>query len=272
MKRAIKTELYRAFTGAGLYISAAIGLAICAVHFFVYLIPASELFEKSYSNPQPMIGFDWLFSAWMGGNSYNVCGYILFLLLPILSATAHADSFCADRASGYINGIISRVSRRDYYTAKYIASFVAGGTVIAVPLLLSLAISSMMLPSMIPQMSSGYPVGNQSIMCGLFYSHPYVYNFLYILIDFVFGGITAAVSLVVAVVSTSRILSLISPFIFYVFFNSVCELFGAETYSPLYYLVPGSGLGRAGVIATEALMCLAATAAIYISRGVKSDA
>ena len=264
MKRILKIELRRAFTSKLFLVSLGLGCLLAIITL--------DYLNAFFQYQKPMTGIDFFFSSWMGGNSINIYGYIFFLLLPMLAVLPYADSFYADSKSGFAKNILIRTHKRDYLFAKYIAVFLAGGTVVLLPLLLSFLSAAMVLPAIIPQATSAsHGIFITSMWHGLYYSHPFAYTFLYIGVDFVFAGLFATISLAVAKLAQNRIVTLLAPFILYIFLSTAFDFFGRSDWAPMLFLPPGSGAGYGPVVLAEAVIGILLTFFAFVIRGRKDD-
>ncbi len=268
----LKIEISRAFKNKALIFSLIIGTAIASAQILFRVIPLSKEIDEYLFYNKPMAHIGWLFCAWIGGNLASPENYLFYLLLPMLATIPFADSFYCDRKSGYIKNVFIRAKKSHYYISKYIATFISGGIAIFIPLLTNLAISSLILPSMLPQASAGFFAVNNTSMWGeLFYTHPYIYIFLYMIIDFIFGGLFATISLVVGFIAEQRFIALISPFIIYLFTFSLCNLLKAYKFSPMSFLVPGWGDTSSVIIFSEMLILGLITFSYFVLKGVRND-
>lgn len=102
-----------------------------------------------------------------------------------------------------------------YLIAKYIAVFVSGGCVVAIPMVFSFLISSMFLPTMLPEASytftNIYPAYKWA---DLFYVQPLLYTSIYIFITFLFSGVTASLSLFITFFLDRKFVTFVFPFSF----------------------------------------------------------
>lgn len=106
-----------------------------------------------------------------------------------------------------------------YLVAKYIAVFVSGGCVVAIPMVLSFLISSIFLPTMLPEASytftNIYPAYKWA---DLFYVQPLLYTSIYIFITFLFSGVTASLSLFITFFLNRKFVTFV--FLFHLHFSS----------------------------------------------------
>lgn len=109
------------------------------------------------------------------------------MAIPILATLPFGSSFYDDINRGYARNVCVRAKKKYYLIAKYIAVFVSGGCVVAIPMAFSFLISSMFLPTMLPEASytftNIYPAYKWA---DLFYVQPLLYTSIYILSHFCF--------------------------------------------------------------------------------------
>ena len=115
---------------------------------------------------------------------------IFYMAIPILATLPFGSSFYDDINRGYARNVCVRAKKKYYLIAKYIAVFVSGGCVVAIPMVFSFLISSMFLPTMLPEASytftNIYPAYKWA---DLFYVQPLLYTSIYIFYHiFVFGS------------------------------------------------------------------------------------
>ena len=84
--------------------------------------------------------------------------------------------------------MVIRAGKMPYYLAKYAALFVSGGLAVVTPLLFNFLLTAMFIPAVRPDPSylTAYGIGPASFLSMLFYAHPFLYVFAYLLIDFLF--------------------------------------------------------------------------------------
>lgn len=272
MRKVLKIELYRAFSNKFFFLSVGIGCILAFLEYISQLGQVQELIALFFTYQKPMTGIDWYFSSWIGGHTTLLFGYIFYLLFPILAVLPHGDSYYTDWKSGFLKNIALRVKRRDYFLAKYISVFISAGAAVTIPLLFSLVLTGFMLPGILPQVSSGsHSVFSYSMWHSLFYTHPFIYTFLYIGVDFIFAGLFAAIALAVSISAQNRLITLLSPFVFYVGINAVCDFTNKVLYTPEVFLIPGSGAGRGPIIIAEGLLLFLITFAAFVIRGCRND-
>lgn len=272
MGNMLKIELERAIKNKFLLISILIGLVITLSHLVQFVIPISKTLDDYLTINKPMMYPGWLFSTWIGGNSYTLQAFLYYLLIPILATIPFGDSFFLDKKSGFIKNVLIRTKKRNYYISKFIATFIVGGLVIVIPLLANFVLSAMLLPSMLPQASSGFDYINASSMWStLYYTHPFMYVFSYLVIDFVFSGLIATIALAVSFFVEHRFVVVIAPFLLYLFVFSIFNLLGEIALEPINFMQPSFGQSSISIILIEALLLGIATGIIFHVRGIKDD-
>lgn len=190
MKKTISFEFNRAFRSVSFRISVFCGLIIAFMDFGTfyktYKIVADEKVVA-----QAWIGLDYQFA-------YNS---LFFLLMPLFASFAYAGSYFEDMRSGYIKNLMIKVSRKQYFTAKYIASFMSGAISIAIPLILNLmacmAFFSLRLPEKLQFMHGGANT-DIKLLSDVFNTNTFKYCIIFILIDMLFAGCIAVFSICIA--------------------------------------------------------------------------
>lgn len=274
MKRIMRSELSRAFTSKGFFLSVAIGVIITLVYFFHYVFPIDlELLVSGYNgktDPQyPGI----LYNLWFGGRYAAAEKQMFFLVLPLLAALPFADSYFQDLRGGYIYNVCLRADKKHYFTAKYLAVFLSGGTAVTLPLLANFLLCSMFLPSMKPEVVNAY-IRIDSSFPHLFFSYPVLYVLLYLAIIFVFSGLLACLSLVATRHLGYAFLVLLAPFAVYLFISSGLNLIGGielHAWQPIKFLDPAFGGDAKLAILIEGVLLLAVTLVGFVIRQPRRD-
>lgn len=164
---------------------------------------------------------------------------LLHPLLPVLAALPYGSSYFKDQESGYIKNVRLKSSSRQYHLAKYLVAFVLGALVITVPLLLSLMLSMTYLPILPPEPFAyqGY-VRDGSFLSGLFYCHPVLYGISIAIMEGLFGGLFAAMSLCISRYVNYVFSVLVIPFVAYIVEDSICAILHLEHYCYFCLLDP----------------------------------
>lgn len=256
MKNILCMEYQRLFRNKKLYLSMAVSMLIVVFHILLEIVPYSNHAYGEY----PLS----VFEKWIGGEQSSVFPKLYFLVIPLIMAIPYGGSLQEDLKSGYVKNICTRIGKGKYFAAKYIVTFTAGMFAV-IPLILNFVISAMFLPAVIPQASSlFYTINARSMMGELFYQHPYVYLCLYLLIDMVFFGLLATVSLVVTFVSEYTYVAILSPFLLCVMLLAVTMISKFSMIAPTGFLEPSQRPEASGpVILIEGILILVAGGVYY---------
>ena len=272
MKKILKIELSRAFKGINFFAVLAIAAVIVISHTIMNVVSITKYLNDYMT--KTMIYPHSVFNKWIGGESYTLQSFLYFMLIPILAVIPFGDSFFTDRKSGFVKNIFVKTRKKYYFYAKYIAVFLTGGVAVVAPLLLNLAFTACVLPSLIPQASAGtFPIFSLSMWSELYYTHPYMYTFAYLVIIFVFSGFMATFALSVSLFTDSRFVVLLASFLVYLFLYFVCDFLGVQNLCPMKFLKPDQpayGIHMTAILLEIA--CLAGFSMLtFFVKGIKDD-
>lgn len=229
MRYCLKVEFYRLRQSKSLWLTLALGIIIVGIDM-LQNFRLQQSFRTIFGGLSVHVGYENLnlFNRWIGAN-LDTTGYAwFFFIFPLLAVIPYSWSYDADLKSGFWKQIMPRTGRANYIVSKTISSFVSGGLVIGIPLLINLLGSAMFLPAAVPDVTSMQtPVWSGYLFSKLFYSHPWIFSFSVIIIDMLWGGTIAMIALAVSSITYNRIISLITPFL----------LFLLEDYIALNYLL-----------------------------------
>lgn len=230
--RLMKLEFWKLFHSGRLYI--ALGIGICfslinivdnakAIAAFLPLI--QEAAENGWGISTHFEGFS-LFIRWIGVNFSNLGGGLLNLLWPLLAAIPFGWSYCQEKSCNYDIQITTRISKIQYFWAKYIVAFVGGGLVVAFPLVFDLVVNALIVPVCIPDVTTSItPIFNYSFLSELFYSRPWLYALFVIIIRFLWGGVAASLCWLVTPRVRYQFVPMLFPFVFIAAMDVLHELF-----------------------------------------------
>lgn len=145
---------------------------------------------------------------------------------------------------GYIKNVIVRVDKKIYMKAKYLATFIAGGLAMIIPMLFNMILSCLYSNLAVPDILYGYVcMFHRSFGSDLFYTHPFVFCVLYLGIDFIFCGLVACSCMALSFFCNKRFIVLLFPFFFFLAIDYVrwyfAELSGINIeISPMRFLHP----------------------------------
>lgn len=230
MNRIFKLEIKRAFRNRLFAATLCVAFAICVWHFMEN-VWIWRMYV--YSDTYPLSAYE----KWIGADNASVQPLLLYLIMPALCAIPYGRSFYFDVKSGYAAQIISRGKKSDYIRAKYGAAFVSGALIGMIPLVFDFLLTAMVFPMVIPQVGTGtFPVAAMDIMSGVFYTHPLVYNLIFVLIDGCFWGLLNCAVLWAVNFVRNRFWILLTPFIIYIFVFCMVHFVNRVSLSPVMFL------------------------------------
>lgn len=156
-----------------------------------------------------------LYNSWIGSAGMTLGHSLFYTLLPLLAVLPCGWCFSEELNSGYLHTAIPLCGRKRYFTAKMAAYFLSGGLIALMPQLLSLLLTALFIPAVVPNILYHiyYPIEHGAMLSGLFYSHPMLYIAIVLGMDFVFGGLYAWLSMTVAILTRNRMSAIIIPFL-----------------------------------------------------------
>ncbi len=187
---------------------------------------------------------DKLFLGRYGSNDIAV---LLPFLLPLLFVLPFADSYLTDRRHYILPAILSRASAKQYYFSKLFCVALSAGAVVFLPFLLNFLLGLIAFPmtstnyshfSLSADQSPYYASYMKEILFpGLFVDHPYLYNFVFLLLLTAFCALCAVVTYQCSfLLVKNRIVLLCLPFLI----NNFLILFSSDlpvNISPFDYLI-----------------------------------
>jgi len=238
MNRILKIELKRAFCNRLFLISLLIGCVIATAQF-VFVVCDCIQYVKIVPGHYMLSVFNqsicFMPSFWTN---------LFFMIFPILAALPFADSFFTDRKSGYIKNIFTRTNKNHYYISKYIAVFLSGGLVVIIPLILNLYLTALVIPSVIPDVASqGFSLsGCGAIGASVFYTHPYIYFFVYTALIFVTAGLLATIALAFSNIIKFKYIIVLTPFLIFLLSSFASDFFNNYGLDIANWISPGNGI------------------------------
>lgn len=229
MKAMIKIELERAFKGAAFKIALSIGIIICALQFFIQVIPAANNPLEHYVPMQLDIPAN-VHNMWIG-SWFNMYYSLYIRLIPLLAVIPYAVTFYTDSKKGIVRNYYARTKKINYLSAKFIAVFLTGGFAAVFPLLLNLIATSAVLPSII-SVNGMISCSANGMWSYIWYSHPYVYYCMYLVLQYICAGLIATISLSISQWVNNSFIVLLFPMV-------LCEFLNAVTHWSSYKAVRG---------------------------------
>lgn len=243
MFKLFRIELKRAFAHYNTKLAIFIGLMICLAHCTLVFPKAYQLMLAELQSDYPLKNIITAYDIWICGNQGHITSYIYFIIIPILATLPYGTSYFSDMKKGYINQLVTRTSKSKYLITKYLVCFILGGGVTVFPLILNLVIAGMIFPMTTPMVASSYTaIRSVQFFGNLFYTQPLLYVFIGLFIVFVYSGLLATFGLFSSRYSNYEWIVLMTPFVLYLFLNSLFSLFDLYSWQPLMFLNLGYGI------------------------------
>lgn len=238
--RQLKMECRKALINKYFLITLAVSCMFCILSAWYQITAYYEMLDHPFSG-NPMIQMNSLYNSWIGGEGTSLGCICFFYLMPLLAAFPYGWSYAAERKSGYVKQLAVRGGRMEYYVSKYIAVFLAGGLVILIPMVMNFLAVAMFIPAVMPDMhfEMYYAVAYGTMWSEYFYTAPLLYDIFYILLNFIFSGLFAVISLACSMVVRSRIAIVLLPYFIILLLHYSRTFLYYKVYleiSPLHFL------------------------------------
>ena len=233
MKSLWKNELKRMLCEKDFRITMVLGCGVAVWHFVQYVYCAEmfalEVPENAYV-------------CWMGASAYRMQSYWYYMIFPLLAVLPYVGSWYEDYHSGYVKSVLLRCDRRSYFTVKGVVMFLSGGLGVTVPLLLNFLLTATRRPLLYPD--PFIAIGPQSYCIGseLYYTRPMLYTLLYLMFDFVAGGLIAIGAMLLCTRVNYKFVALILPYGIFYLLNCLGTVLGTNIFAPNFFLIPGMGI------------------------------
>lgn len=235
MKAILKMELIRAFRNKLMFFSLISG---CGIVIMYYIFSVTKYIKSFYSILNSDIASDPLSAnlCWIG-TAYDRYTVLYFFIIPILAAIPYGASLYMDKKDGYINNILIKTDRKNYFFAKLITYFISGGVIATIPLILSYILAIISLPSIRPYAEySLYNIYSVNIFSNIFYSnYTFVYIIIFIVFDFILFGLINCLCMVFTYWEENRFAIVLTPFIICYGLHMVGQYFIGTDKTPLTY-------------------------------------
>lgn len=274
MKEMIKIERERVLSNRGLWLSLAIGLVIVFAQIVMEVWPRSQDIIGGYRNNASCYLVS-VFNSWIGGSGFSPYSMAYRTIFPILAILPCAITYFMDIKKGYVKNVFSRTQRRNYYIAKYLVNFVSGGAAVVIPMLFNLLLTACLLPSLLPSTNNLFAPISGHMLVPLFYTHPYYYILIYMLIYFIYGGVFATLALSLVGFINNIFMYTLCPFLMYYCLGIIASyIYNTQTgsWNPIYILdLIQPYMVRLSTIIIEATLIGTISTVIYFWRGLKND-
>ncbi|WP_039222638.1 hypothetical protein [Clostridium novyi] len=153
-------------------------------------------------------------------------------LMPLTCSLIYSDSYYTDIKNGIYKNIVTRTNRFNYVLSKIIITFTVSFLIIFIPLIIDQILCYMCFPFRGHMNYFGDP---SYIYINTIYPdvqlhymsifHPYINNFIYILINSLFGGLLALLSLSISfVIKKNKYIIVLSSFIIFEIYKFISEI------------------------------------------------
>lgn len=251
-----KIEMKKAICNRGFIITITIGmiLAVLSLIYWINLNTNQKKLLSRYTETvdisyNPDVTSDILFNRWIGSESGSLGSVVYFFVFPLLIVLPFGWSFAAEMKNGYSKMVIVKCGRMKYFYAKYLAMFTSAGLAMIIPMIFSIAITACFYPAITPFVMDDvyYGVFDYSLFADLYYTRPFLYLVLYLLIDFCICGLLACLCMTISMVLRQKYLVMVVPMLVCLGIEYTTKyVYDLNSYynyeiSPLYYLKPMEG-------------------------------
>lgn len=211
-------------------------LVPCLQSYYQYISQLKHFSEELSYIRNPMLATQTLFNYWIGSEAITPGSTDYFFLFPILVSIPYGWSYCMERRSGYIKNVVIRTGKNRYYLSKYIALFLSGGLAMVIPLLFNFLLTAMFVPAITPDpyYITSYGIISAAFLSELFYTSPFIYVFLYMLVDFTYCGLIACLCFAFAAFVKNHVIVVLLPFFVLLGFDYICDSFIYTSSSTIY--------------------------------------
>ncbi|HIT90010.1 MAG TPA: hypothetical protein IAC41_06295 [Candidatus Merdenecus merdavium] len=281
MKYLIKMEIKKAIKNRFFLIAVLIGGAITVLSLiYNYQIYHEHQLMLRYVRgnsevvQNPLYPMFTVFNNWIGGEPFSLGSSLYFFVFPLLVALPYGWSYCEEKTSGYHRYVVAKTGKTKYFLSKYLAVFISGGLAMVIPLIFNFITAMLIFPAITPIVvyDTAYGVFGGSLMSKLYYTIPFIYLLVYLIIDFVFCGLIACLAFVGSVFIKYKAVVVILPQMLLLLFHYVRQyvyVSGGTQYkeiSPLFFLRPVQSAYRASwvIILVEMLILFVVTFGICV--------
>lgn len=218
MVRCIKTELWKATHNIYFILAIGVGFSLVFCNIMETYKITSGLTHQSIECQHlglPIYQFTGcsLFVWWIAHNGINFGSICYYQIWPIIAALPYAWSYSQESSAGIFSQYCSRSTRKQYFMAKYLAVFVSGGLVAALPIWLDLILNALICPAEKLQfMNALTTIENRSFLSALFYTHPWIHALVWCAVEMLWGGSVASLSFLLGKKLRFSVFAVLFPF------------------------------------------------------------
>lgn len=141
-----KLELRRALFNKWTSISFIIGFVICLIPLWDKLMYMTEFYNNMSSGGDKVICTATPYENWLLYDLSESLHYVYLFIMPLLAVLSFGASYYMDLKLGYVKQLVTKCGSKKYLCAKYGSTFISGGVVVAIPLLLQLMLLALIFP------------------------------------------------------------------------------------------------------------------------------
>jgi hypothetical protein len=237
----MKSELKKVIFNKYFICSLAFGVIIVLIHSYSAVINyykiKQELINAARNDINPLIPTISSFTSWIGMDARSQCSRLFFVLMPFLSLV----SYCPDKKLK-----TNRIRNIKHLKIKYYAVFISSGFTVTIPLLLDFFMISLFIPAIFPDSVYDiyYGMFSNDFMADAFYTMPYLYVFVFVVLNFIFCGLFGCVGYSLLTLLKNKFISIFTPIIIISFVEFISKKIISDNanqrnnFSPLTFLFP----------------------------------
>ena len=139
-----------------------------------------------------------VFEKWIGVRYISYGSVVWNFLFVILVSAPFSCTLCSEIKNHYDLHVISKIGKRKYFSVKVLISFISGFFISFVTLILDFLILALYNKAVYPEVDSmSVSIGQNDFLSAYFYSHPYIYCTVWLLIICIWAGIFSVFTLTV---------------------------------------------------------------------------
>ena len=180
-----------------------------------------------------------LYEGFIGNEGITFWNELYYYMIPVLAALPFSASFFEDERSGYLKNMLTRVPKGKVWTAKAIVTFCSGAITGSAAYIFSFWLNSLELPMIHPnEVAMHTHVIDKMSMSDWYYTKPWLYFGIYLVVLMLGSGFMALCSLCVSFVAVNRLVIWTVPFMLFYFWDFYCREIGKSQYSLFCLLDP----------------------------------
>lgn len=243
-------------------------LAVLSLIFWINQRNRDSIMYTTEYIYNPNTSWNTVYNKWIGGESGSLGSTVFFFVFPIIIALPFGWSYASEKKSGYDKAMIVHNGKGRYFFAKYLATFISGGLAMVIPMMFSMMITMCVFPIDIPFVTGDiyYAIFSDSLFAELFYTKPYLYVLIYLILDFIMCGLLACICITATLIIRQKYVVMIIPMLICLGIEYMSRYFfdinssNNVEISPLYYLKPTqSRLPASGFVIGITCLILAVT-------------